>query len=42
MRRNHNKYKAMVMEKTSRDPVFKCEGTSIPSGRGGRVSRCYS
>ena len=30
MRRNHNKYKAMVMEKTSRDPVFKYEGTSIP------------
>ena len=30
MRRNHNKYKAMVTEKTSRDPVFKCEGTSIP------------
>ena len=30
MRRNHDKYKAMVMGKTSRDPVFKCEGTSIP------------
>ena len=30
MRRNHGKYKAMVMEKTSQDPVFKCEGTSIP------------
>ena len=30
MRRNHDKYKAMVMEKTSQDPVFKCEGTSIP------------
>ena len=29
-RRNHNKYKAMVMGKTSRNPVFKCEGTSIP------------
>ena len=30
MRRNHDKYKAMVMGRTSRDPVFKCEGTSIP------------
>ena len=30
MSRNHDKYKAMVMGKTSRDPVFKCEGTSIP------------
>jgi len=30
MRRNHDKYKAMVMIKTSRDPVFKCEGTGIP------------
>ena len=30
MRRNHNKYKAMVMGKMSRDPVFKCKGTSIP------------
>ena len=30
MRRNHDKYKAMVMRKTSRDPVFKCEGTCIP------------
>ena len=30
MRRNHDKYKAMVMGKMSPDPVFKCEGTSIP------------
>ena len=30
IRRNHDKYKAMVMGKTSRDPVFKCEGASIP------------
>ena len=30
MRRNHDKYKVMVMGKTSREPVFKCEGTSIP------------
>ena len=30
MRRNHDKYKAMAMGKTSRDTVFKCEGTSIP------------
>ena len=30
MRRNHDKYKAMIMGKTSRDPAFKCEGTSIP------------
>ena len=30
IRRNHDKYKAMVIEKTSRDPVFKCEGTGIP------------
>ena len=27
---NYDKYKAMVMAKTSRDPFFKCEGTSIP------------
>ena len=30
LRRNHDKYKAMIMGKTSRDPAFKCEGTSIP------------
>ena len=30
MRRNHDKYKAMIMGKTSRDPAFKCEGKSIP------------
>ena len=30
MERNHEKYKAMIMRKTSRDPAFKCEGTSIP------------
>ena len=29
MRRNHDKYKAMIMGKTSRDPAFKY-GTSIP------------
>ena len=29
IRRNHDKYKATVMGKTSQDPVFKCEGTSI-------------
>ena len=29
IRRNHDKYKATVIGKTSRDPVFKCEGTSI-------------
>ena len=30
MRRNIDKYKATVMRKTSRDAVFKCEGTRIP------------
>ena len=30
MGRNHEKYQAMIMGKTSRDPAFKCEGTSIP------------
>ena len=30
MRRNHDKYNAMIMRKTSRDPAFKCEGASIP------------
>ena len=30
MRRNHDKYNAIIMRKTSRDPAFKCEGTSIP------------
>ena len=30
IRRNHDKYKAMVMKKTSCHPVFKWEGTSIP------------
>ena len=29
IRRNHDKYKATVMGKTSQEPIFKCEGTSI-------------
>ncbi|PFX18773.1 putative RNA-directed DNA polymerase from transposon BS [Stylophora pistillata] len=30
MRRNHERYRGMIMGKTSRDPNFKCEGTTIP------------
>ena len=29
MRRNHKKYKVMVLGKTTQNPVFKCENTII-------------
>ena len=29
MRRNHEKYEAMVLGKTTEDPVFICENTNI-------------